>query len=53
MLVLIVLLKPERRFGQVYRFFVPMEQIYENTAVIIGDDVNHIKNVLRMAKRLS
>ena len=31
-----------------YRFFVPMEKIFENTAEIIGDDVNHIKNVLRM-----
>lgn len=34
--------------GQVYRFFVPMEQIFDNTAEIAGDDVNHIKNVLRM-----
>lgn len=48
MLVLIVLLKPERRIGRVYRFFVPVEQIFENTAEIVGDDVNHIKNVLRM-----
>lgn len=31
-----------------YRFFVPMEQISEAKAVILGDDVNHIKNVLRM-----
>lgn len=31
-----------------YRFFVPIEQIYDDYAEIIGDDVNHIKNVLRM-----
>lgn len=31
-----------------YRFFVPSEQIYESSAEITGDDVNHIKNVLRM-----
>lgn len=31
-----------------YRFFVPEEQIFENEAEITGDDVNHIKNVLRM-----
>ncbi len=40
-------LEPERRLG-VYRFFVPIEQIFDNTAEIAGDDVNHIKNVLRM-----
>ncbi len=49
MLVLIVLLAETREeIGQVYRFFVPVEQIFENTAEIAGDDVNHIKNVLRM-----
>ena len=31
-----------------YRFFVPMENIRENEITITGDDVNHIKNVLRM-----
>lgn len=31
-----------------YRFFVPMEQIFDHTAEITGDDVNHIRNVLRM-----
>ena len=31
-----------------YRFFVPPEQIYGNYAEITGDDVNHIRNVLRM-----
>lgn len=33
-----------------YRFFVPEEQIYGDYAEITGDDVNHIKNVLRMQK---
>lgn len=33
-----------------YRFFVPAEQIYEEYAEITGDDVNHIRNVLRMEK---
>ncbi len=35
-----------------YRFYVEKEQINVNdrTAVITGDDVNHIKNVLRMKK---
>lgn len=32
----------------VYRFFVPGEQIMADCAEITGDDVNHIKNVLRM-----
>ena len=31
-----------------YRFFVPAEQIHDGSAEITGDDVNHIKNVLRM-----
>lgn len=31
-----------------YRFFVSPEQVSENQILIIGDDVNHIKNVLRM-----
>lgn len=31
-----------------YRFFVPVEQIYGGHAEITGDDVNHIRNVLRM-----
>lgn len=33
-----------------YRFFVPTEQIGEDKVWIEGDDVNHIKNVLRMQK---
>ncbi len=32
-----------------YRFFVPADQITGREARIEGDDVNHIKNVLRMA----
>lgn len=31
-----------------YHFFAMHENIYENHIEIIGDDVNHIKNVLRM-----
>ena len=31
-----------------YRFFVPVEQIHGGHAQITGDDVNHIRNVLRM-----
>ena len=31
-----------------YRFFVEKEQIGEKTICIIGSDVNHIRNVLRM-----
>nr|MBP3599341.1 16S rRNA (uracil(1498)-N(3))-methyltransferase [Eubacterium sp.] len=31
-----------------YRFFVPAEQIFDGFAEIVGDDVNHIRNVLRM-----
>lgn len=31
-----------------YRFFVPAENIENGKACITGDDVNHIKNVLRM-----
>ena len=31
-----------------YRFFVPEENINQNQIQITGDDVNHIKNVLRM-----
>ena len=31
-----------------YQFFVPSEHIQGNRIVITGDDVNHIKNVLRM-----
>ena len=31
-----------------YQFFVPAENIQGNRIVITGDDVNHIKNVLRM-----
>lgn len=31
-----------------YKFFVNQEQIKENTIRIIGEDVNHIKNVLRL-----
>ena len=33
-----------------YRFFVPLDQIGEKEAYIVGDDVNHIQNVLRMEK---
>lgn len=33
-----------------YRFFVPAEQIYGEYAEITGDDVNHIRNVLRMGR---
>ena len=32
------------------RFFVPEENRTENEIVIHGDDVNHIRNVLRMTK---
>lgn len=32
-----------------YKFFVSQEQIEGNEAIIIGEDVNHIKNVLRLA----
>lgn len=31
-----------------YQFFVPVENIQGNRILITGDDVNHIKNVLRM-----
>lgn len=31
-----------------YQFFVPPENIQENRIIIEGEDVNHIKNVLRM-----
>ena len=31
-----------------YQFFVPSENIQGNRIIITGDDVNHIKNVLRM-----
>lgn len=31
-----------------YKFFVSQEQIEENKAIITGEDVNHIKNVLRL-----
>lgn len=31
-----------------YRFFVPQENVSEEEILISGDDVNHIKNVLRM-----
>jgi 16S rRNA (uracil1498-N3)-methyltransferase len=31
-----------------YQFFVEPEQIKEHTVTILGSDVNHIKNVLRM-----
>lgn len=32
-----------------YRFFVPVENIEEESIRITGDDVNHAKNVLRMS----
>ena len=31
-----------------YRFFVNAENILEDTILVTGSDVNHIKNVLRM-----
>lgn len=31
-----------------YRFFVPVENVSDGEILITGDDVNHIKNVLRM-----
>lgn len=31
-----------------YKFFINEEQIKENEAIITGEDVNHIKNVLRL-----
>ena len=31
-----------------YRFFVPVENVFEEEIRITGDDINHIKNVLRM-----
>ena len=31
-----------------YRFFVEPSQVEEHTIRILGSDVNHIKNVLRM-----
>ena len=38
-----------------YHFFVEPSQIHtnDNTVVILGSDVNHIKNVLRMKDRKS
>ena len=33
-----------------YRFFVPVENVYEEEIRITGDDINHIKNVLRMSE---
>lgn len=33
-----------------YRFYISEEQIQENTITISGDDVNHIRNVLRLGK---
>lgn len=33
-----------------YRFFVPGEQIHGECVEITGDDVNHIRNVLRMGR---
>ena len=31
-----------------YRFFIKEEQIHDGMIEIMGSDVNHIKNVLRM-----
>ncbi|HTY13871.1 MAG TPA: RsmE family RNA methyltransferase, partial [Candidatus Omnitrophota bacterium] len=31
-----------------HRFFVPKEQIENDSVRIVGSDVNHIKNVLRL-----
>lgn len=33
------------------KFFVNGEQVQNNKVIIIGEDVNHIKNVLRMKKQ--
>lgn len=33
-----------------YHFFAPVENVLDGTITITGDDVNHIKNVLRMTK---
>lgn len=33
------------------RFFIKTEQIKEHEITIIGEDVNHIKNVLRKKNR--
>ena len=33
-----------------YRFFVPVENVREEEIRITGDDINHIKNVLRMSE---
>ena len=33
-----------------YRFFVPEGNVHEQEILITGDDVNHIKNVLRMER---
>ena len=33
-----------------YKFFINHNQINENKAKIIGEDVNHIANVLRLKK---
>ena len=33
-----------------YKFFITQNQIDENTATILGEDVNHISNVLRLKK---
>lgn len=33
-----------------YKFFITQNQIDENTATILGEDVNHISNVLRSKK---
>ena len=42
------MLKERKR--RMHRFFVPEENRTENEIVIHGDDVNHIRNVLRMTK---
>ena len=34
----------------VYRFYISEEQIAENEITIMGEDVNHIRNVLRLEK---
>lgn len=35
---------------EMYRFFVPEENVREKEILITGDDVNHIRNVLRMTQ---
>lgn len=38
----------QKEWYRMYRFFVNAENILEDTILVTGSDVNHIKNVLRM-----